>query len=322
MDVAQALTLLGLPEDYSMVPPETAGVYFVLCGDRVKVGRSRNVRKRLDSYTSHVPHVLTLLAVWENPEDEAVFHQRLASVRRYGEWFEVSTEVGDVVRAVLEKRVGELPKTKPRRLNPTRWASPPFVDRFAVQLKKNPAQAYKYLVAWLQRRGFSLARGLDDLRIGWDVAGVKGAMDEDLADKALRDPRCGSYNERLKWCLHFSKGGAAFVRKFYGMVAPKTVDEFCARWTHMIGTPPKPEFLDYLQRRYIDMRGPLPTAPRAKCLKCGKYRGALSNQLSLPFPDVEPAKVAAPVRIAREWRKNIRLSPTDGAVVFGGLKAS
>jgi hypothetical protein len=68
-------------------------VYAIRCGDFVKIGTTRNVRKRLTELQMGNPWVLTLIAaVQGGREREREFHAALAEegVERCGEWFRLS----------------------------------------------------------------------------------------------------------------------------------------------------------------------------------------------------------------------------------------
>lgn len=85
--------------------PETAGVYIVRAGDRVKIGKAINVRNRLDSLQTSAPHKLELLVVLPGglPE-EAILHKRFAHLRVVGEWFRFD---GELVEFVVESATSQ-----------------------------------------------------------------------------------------------------------------------------------------------------------------------------------------------------------------------
>lgn len=72
-------------------PPDSAGVYcvsYVALPDLVKIGRSKNIRKRIESFATGAPGGVVLRAILSlNPDDETAFHQRFAEHRFKGEWF-------------------------------------------------------------------------------------------------------------------------------------------------------------------------------------------------------------------------------------------
>lgn len=63
-------------------------VYFVRCGDRIKIGYSENVTKRMASLASAFASPLTLLATMPGPPSlERELHAKFAAHRVRGEWF-------------------------------------------------------------------------------------------------------------------------------------------------------------------------------------------------------------------------------------------
>lgn len=85
--------------------PERAGVYFVLSGDRIKIGKASHVAKRLTDLGTSSPHPLQLLAVAPGGlAEEAVYHKRFATHRRQREWFEPHE---DIVRECARLRAAD-----------------------------------------------------------------------------------------------------------------------------------------------------------------------------------------------------------------------
>jgi excisionase family DNA binding protein len=74
--------------------PTTSGVYAIACGQYVKIGKARNIKRRMATLQACNPEPLKLLAVLsEDPADETMFHQRFAAYRHSGEWFRVEGEL-------------------------------------------------------------------------------------------------------------------------------------------------------------------------------------------------------------------------------------
>lgn len=71
-----------------------AGVYFVRCGELIKIGTSTDVYDRLKSIRTMTPLPLELLAVaaGSHPEESAL-HGRFAHLRQHGEWFTAAPEL-------------------------------------------------------------------------------------------------------------------------------------------------------------------------------------------------------------------------------------
>lgn len=76
--------------------PTTEGekVYFIRCGNRIKIGRSLNVAARFATLQATSPLKLKLL--WAQPggsETEMAYHRRFKDCRVHGEWFEIRGEL-------------------------------------------------------------------------------------------------------------------------------------------------------------------------------------------------------------------------------------
>jgi hypothetical protein len=73
-------------------------VYFIRLGERVKIGVSVNVRRRLKSLQTSCPDRLELLhsagGTWD---DEVQLHKRFAADRLTGEWFRLSPEIAEYI---------------------------------------------------------------------------------------------------------------------------------------------------------------------------------------------------------------------------------
>jgi hypothetical protein len=80
--------------------PNEPGVYFVRAGDRVKIGKAKDVHKRLTDLQTSAPHKLELLAVAAGGYDEeGAYHRLFARSRLVGEWFRLDAEiVAEIIR--------------------------------------------------------------------------------------------------------------------------------------------------------------------------------------------------------------------------------
>lgn len=76
-------------------------VYFIACGEFVKIGRSQDPRRRLAGITTDNPYDLALLRVVRGLEVE--YHQRFAAHRHRNEWFRFEGEL----KAWLESELVE-----------------------------------------------------------------------------------------------------------------------------------------------------------------------------------------------------------------------
>lgn len=74
-------------------------VYFAKCANFVKIGRSKNVEKRLKTIQNGCPHKLELLRIFYTPSDtadaafETWLHNRFRNCHSRGEWFHASPEL-------------------------------------------------------------------------------------------------------------------------------------------------------------------------------------------------------------------------------------
>lgn len=89
--------------------PETPGVYAVEGAPGwVKIGKAKNIRKRVGDLQVAHPVKLRLLAVLsDNPADENAFHRSWKQWRTHGEWFELSREIREALRLSATQREGK-----------------------------------------------------------------------------------------------------------------------------------------------------------------------------------------------------------------------
>lgn len=75
--------------------PHLNNVYFIQCGDHIKIGVTGSVQKRLKALATAHHQELTLLAVIENAPGDLEFslHNRFAALRVKGEWFRAEPEL-------------------------------------------------------------------------------------------------------------------------------------------------------------------------------------------------------------------------------------
>lgn len=70
--------------------------------DRVKFGRAKNPKNRLDAFATGSPVPLRLLAVAEWPDDhEWIIHDAFSTSRAGGEWFHMTYPVGEFVQTLI-----------------------------------------------------------------------------------------------------------------------------------------------------------------------------------------------------------------------------
>lgn len=83
-------------------PPAGPGVYAAGFSGFVKIGRTKNIKKRLEFLDTSCPEPIRLLAILSpDPLSERRFHERFAEERVRGEWFRMS---GRLRAALLEAR--------------------------------------------------------------------------------------------------------------------------------------------------------------------------------------------------------------------------
>jgi hypothetical protein len=85
-------------------PPLQTYIYFLLGGDKVKIGVTRDIRARIDAIRTMSPVPITLLCVIPGtPTKEKELHQRFAQHRAHGEWFvdcaEIRAFIAEMVQA-------------------------------------------------------------------------------------------------------------------------------------------------------------------------------------------------------------------------------
>jgi predicted dienelactone hydrolase len=81
-------------------------VYFLSSADRVKVGYSVEPARRISALSTASPFPIVVIATIPGTEaEERAIHRGLSSSRRYGEWFERTSEVETLLAAVTSKLV-------------------------------------------------------------------------------------------------------------------------------------------------------------------------------------------------------------------------
>lgn len=85
-------------------------VYFIACGDLVKIGKTFDIEARIRDLQCGSPVLLTLLKTTPGySELESALHNHFADRRRHGEWF-------DVTLAEVDAFLATLPNSRPRQL--------------------------------------------------------------------------------------------------------------------------------------------------------------------------------------------------------------
>lgn len=74
-------------------------LYFIACGDNVKIGVSSDPNARLETLATGAPGPLYLIAAIPNAgHREAEFHKRFAHLRTHGEWFVYNDEIHEAIK--------------------------------------------------------------------------------------------------------------------------------------------------------------------------------------------------------------------------------
>ena len=83
----------------------TGFVYFLRCGDFVKVGFSLKPNLRLNALRTATPHGSELMALLPGtPEQEKLAHRALQSVHHVREWFRNGQEVADLIKNGIPRK--------------------------------------------------------------------------------------------------------------------------------------------------------------------------------------------------------------------------
>lgn len=84
-------------------PTSAKYLYFIACGDAVKVGVSSDPENRMKELRAGAPGPLRIVAKFEQRgRDEGALHKRIAHLRLYGEWFRHTEEVDALIRELSE----------------------------------------------------------------------------------------------------------------------------------------------------------------------------------------------------------------------------
>ena len=82
-------------------------IYFIECGECVKIGKSDNTQSRLEALQVGNPYPMTLLKeVDVSDKAETVLHKKFAHLRTRGEWFLFDTELMEFIENADEELVG------------------------------------------------------------------------------------------------------------------------------------------------------------------------------------------------------------------------
>lgn len=81
--------------------PPKSHIYFIQCGEQVKVGVSHNPQIRLKHLQAHSPFPLTLIgSILAEEYLEATIHRRFAHCRLHHEWFRLEPDLRAFIQAL------------------------------------------------------------------------------------------------------------------------------------------------------------------------------------------------------------------------------
>ena len=80
-------------EDHPVIPPADDFVYFIDAGEQIKIGRSANPLRRMETLQASTGTMLSLALVLPDGDREREFHDRFAVLRVRGEWFQKGEEL-------------------------------------------------------------------------------------------------------------------------------------------------------------------------------------------------------------------------------------
>lgn len=78
-------------------------LYFIQCGDAIKIGISSDPEIRLETLATGAPGKLTLIAMIKNCGDKENYcHKYLSHLRIHGEWFRYTEEINKLIKELNE----------------------------------------------------------------------------------------------------------------------------------------------------------------------------------------------------------------------------
>lgn len=79
------------------------GLYFIACGDVVKIGKAVDVNARIKILQTGCPAPISVVAWFDNAgHREGDLHKRLSHLRVSGEWFRNTEEVAEVIKELKD----------------------------------------------------------------------------------------------------------------------------------------------------------------------------------------------------------------------------
>ena len=95
--------------------PVRGFVYFISCGDHIKIGFSTRPLDRLRALQTSHPDALEIVGTMRGTRAlETKLHKRFADTRERGEWFQTSGALWDYIDRNAIERKGEMPNLSPK----------------------------------------------------------------------------------------------------------------------------------------------------------------------------------------------------------------
>ncbi len=99
--------LAAMKRDTEPLPPAPEiepVVYFIQCGEFIKIGFTVEPAKRIAAIQTSSPHEIKLLGTMKGgPETEKAMHAQFKHLRHRGEWFRVDEELTTEIRRLTRK---------------------------------------------------------------------------------------------------------------------------------------------------------------------------------------------------------------------------
>lgn len=77
-------------------------IYFIRAGEFVKIGRTRDVRRRIETLQIGNPHKLVLLGLVIGWQNETEYHDRFCRSHFRGEWFRFTKDIQEFAKTDLQ----------------------------------------------------------------------------------------------------------------------------------------------------------------------------------------------------------------------------
>jgi len=104
MDIKTLLALFKLSQTKPLL--DRNSLYFITCGDLVKIGKSTNPQQRLAQIQTSAPGPCVMTACFKSAGYlEAEIHRLLREQRRHGEWFVYDEHVKHLIESIANGEI-------------------------------------------------------------------------------------------------------------------------------------------------------------------------------------------------------------------------